>query len=296
MTSLFTRLALKLLAGSSIPPHWLYPPVLPRQARRSKTGRLSIEIVSHCWQYAHLLSFQLDSLLRYPIHSADVTMTVFFSQDDEATCQLLARTEQQSIDNVTWNWQVLPSNELFRRSIGRNRAALSTKADWVWFTDCDMTFQAGCLDSLNAALQGRLEALVYPALEGRTGMHTDSGQVNVNTQTTDQFQYVDPDLFKYHPVSRATGPLQITHGDVARANGYCRDVAFYQKPADRFQKATEDRMFRWLLNTQGTAIDVKGACRIQHAEKGRYKDGSAVSRWRKRIRRWQYTWRQRSRP
>ena len=66
---------------------------------------------------------------------------------------------------------------------------------------------------------------------------------------------VDADLFHPSYPTRATGPLQITHGDVARACGYCKHIKYYQSPADAWSKTYEDRAYRWLLGTQGTPID-----------------------------------------
>ncbi len=292
MINALRKLGLHWLASSSIPPGWLYDAVLPVEKRSQKQGRLRIEIVSHCWQYSRLLSYQLNSLVQNAVQDADIIMTVFYSKDDRATQALLDMVSNIAVANVTWNWQPLPSSQLFRRSIGRNLAALNSQADWVWFTDCDMTFQSGCLDSLNKALQRRQDALVFPAVEHRTDIHTESDLISSNSLDQPELLEASSELFSSHSINRATGPLQITHGDVARANGYCRDVPFYQQPAEHFQKATEDRLFRWLLGTQGTPIDVIGVCRIQHVDKGRYQKDSTGTRWRKQVRRWQYAWRQ----
>ena len=53
-----------------------------------------------------------------------------------------------------------------------------------------------------------------------------------------------------------------------RALGYCESIGLYQKPAPRFRKAYEDRAFRWLLGTEGTALDIPSCCQIRHAVKG----------------------------
>lgn len=283
----------KWLAGSKVAPAWIYPPVLPENQRAAKSGMLHIEIVSHCWQYSQLLAYQLGSLIQHPVNNATVTMTVFHTTEDVATVKLLEHAAERQIENIRWNWQTLTTEELFRRSIGRNLAALASTADWVWFTDCDMTFQQGCLDSLNTALQHRTDALVFPRKEAKTDVYTKDDLITQNSQDAAELLYVSPDLFTEHDIDRATGPLQITHGDVARANGYCRDVAFYQQPAQRFQKATEDRLFRWLMGTQGVPIDVSGVCRIQHALKGRYQTNSATANVRQRVRQLQHDQRKR---
>ena len=268
----------------------MYQTPPPEDQRTPRSGALSIEIVSHCWGYSRLLAYQLTSLIDHPITDARVRMTVFHSTEDTETVKLLEFIAQHEVPNVTWNWQVLPKEHLFRRSIGRNQAALSSDADWVWFTDCDMTFQANCLDSLNAALQGRQDALVHPHIESKTDAYAADSASVPNALETPQLLRVDNTDFVHHIVTRATGPLQITHGDTARAVGYCSDVAFYQKPQPSWQKADEDRMFRWLLGTPGVAIDVDGACRVQHIEKGRYANTAGDTGTNSSARKWVRTW------
>jgi len=283
-----TRLRLKLLASSRIPAHWFYQQPPERALRASRHGQLHIEIVSHCWQYSRLLAYQLSSLIQHPVHDARITMTVYHARSDEATHQLLNFVGQQAVPNVTWNWQELPPEHLFRRAIGRNLAARQSTADWVWFTDCDLTFQHNCLNSLNDVLQGRQDALVYPNVESKTDVYTEDDLVTNNSLQEPELLFVQPSQFIAHNITRATGPLQITHGDVARAIGYCNDVPFYQTPSNHWEKAVEDRMFRWLIGSQGVGVDVDGVCRIQHAEKGRYRNDSAMSAWRRRIRQVQH--------
>ena len=89
------------------------------------------------------------------------------------------------------------------------------------------------------------------------------------------------------PVTRAKGPLQITHGDVARAMGYCRDLAVHQRPEKNFAKCREDRAFRWLLGTQGTPLDIPGVARIRHISKDRYSDSDSEVAVRSSVRRLQ---------
>lgn len=290
---------LRWLAGSPLPAHRFYPAPPPRAARAARTGRLSIEIVSHCWRYSRLLAYQLTSLVDHAVTEADVTVTVFHASEDVATVRLLEFFAARPAANVTWRWRALPPDRLFRRAIGRNLAAKESGADWLWFTDCDLTFQANCLDSLNAALQGRTDALVYPRVEGKTDAYATPGRVpgepcgdaSGNELDRPRLLRVEPADFVPHAVTRATGPLQICHGDVARAVGYCDAVPYYQRARPRFAKATEDRMFRWLLGTQGQPIDVDGVCRVQHVEKGRYAANDAGAR--RRVRAWQDRWRRR---
>lgn len=240
----------------------------------SRSGRLSLELVSHCWNYSHLLECQLGSLVAAPPLDVEVTMTVYHSSADTRTVQLLALAAREEVPGVRWNWRCLPPEQLFRRSIGRNHAALATDADWIWFTDCDVLFPGGCLDGLGKALQGRTDPLVYPSSERLTSLLTDDAfrgaEAPALRDVLASFDFVDV------PVTRAKGPLQITHGDVARANGYCRDIAAYQRTETAFAKCHEDTAFRWLLGTQGSPVPVPGVARIRHQAKGRYGDAGAI--------------------
>ena len=309
----------KLLAGSPIPAHWIYreygalqtPSLIDNsdngEARDQKISdsessdnennpdantetTLSLEIVSHCWKYTNYLAFQLGSLLSNPPPAGlQLTMTVFFSTEDKATTALLKQVGALSIPGIQWNWQELPPTYLFRRTIGRNFAAKSSKADWVWFTDCDETFQQGCLASLCTQLPDCPEHLVFPQTEYRTAP-LDDEELRVDLKADDWREKLAALPLEFHGsrMTRATGPLQITRGDIARQFGYCDAVSCYQYPEDSWAKAHEDRVFRWLLGTNGTAIDIPGVYRIQHTRKGRQSSNTVLGKLRQHFRHRRY--------
>lgn len=274
----------RIAVGSRLPATWFENRLPVRNARSKKTGRLKIEVVSHCWQYSHMLLYQLSSLVRYPPAQCDVIMTVYYSPEDTETVALLHFFAEQSVPGVRWNWRPFHRYALFRRAIGRNHAAKNTNADWIWFTDCDLIFHQGCLDGLTQLLQDRQDALVYPREERTTPLLTADDPLLATGEQVLEVRDIQPEQFEAHLRTRATGPLQITHGDVARACGYCESIKVYQKPASRWSKAHEDRAFRWLLETQGLPLDVPGVYRIRHIEKGRYNPDSASSAIRQKTR------------
>lgn len=254
-----------------------------------RSGRLSLEIVSHCWRYSHLLEHQLGSLVAHPPRDVDVVVTVYFSREDGRTLRLLELAGRTSVPGVRWNWRALPKELLFRRSIGRNHAALATKADWIWFTDCDVVFGPGCLDALARSLQGRTDALVFPSQENLTTLLDDTvlagGDEPCLRTPSGAIEFATT------PVTKAKGPLQITHGDAARAMGYCRDISAYQRAEPSFQKCYEDTAFRWLLGTHGVPVEAPGVSRIRHLSKGRYSGPAAQTAVRSLLRRLQDRWR-----
>lgn len=262
---------LRFAAGGLVPARWFLPSLPDERSRAARTGPLRLEIVSHCWRYAHLLAYQLSSLAIHPPKRLAVTMTVFHAEEDEGTASLLRAFGARQVPGITWNWQVLDQGRLFRRAIGRNLAARATQCDWIWFTDCDVVFHRGCLDALAGALQGRRDALVFPREERVSGLLESSDLMLRPDPDRSRLVDIDPSRFSSQQRDRATGPLQITHGDVARACGYCAELRVYQKPSGHWTKATEDRAFRWLLRTPGVPLDVPGVYRIRHVSKGRYR-------------------------
>ncbi|MDE0030220.1 MAG: glycosyltransferase family A protein [Deltaproteobacteria bacterium] len=275
---LFYRFA----ASGALPASWFRTMDVERVARAKRTGRLNLEIVSHCWQYGHLLTYQLGSLVSHRTDKLHVTMTVYHAAGDEPVIRLLRFFEGIELPNVAWNWVPLPKERLFRRSIGRNLAARGTRADWIWFTDADVVFHEGCLDALAEILQERDDPLVYPRTPRSTSLLTEDHDILRGGRAGPAVREIPLEAFPLRgpALHKATGPYQIAHGDVARALGYCASIDFYQRPAPRWRKAYEDRAFRWLLGTHGTPIDVPGVCRIRHAAKGRYRNGSLTGRLR----------------
>lgn len=271
-------------ASGLVPSRWFEKNLPSVEARHRKEDNLSIEIVSHCWGYAHMMCYQLSSLILNPPTRCRIKMTVYYSEEDSGTGTLLKFISQHSVEGVEWNWQPMHKYKLFRRSIGRNHAALKTTADWIWFTDCDLLFEEGCLDSLADALSGRQDALVFPA-EERTSALLEADDPLLNAQpTVPAVRGIDGTRFESHHRTRATGPLQITHADVARAVGYCNAIPVFQKPAPHWCKAHEDRVFRWLLGTNGSPISVRNVYRIRHTEKGRYRPNTLQTSLRMQIR------------
>jgi len=268
--------------GKLFPVSWFGPKAPAKDELSIPTGKIKLEIVSHCWQYSHMLNFQLSSLVNYTPHDIDVRYTLFHSTEDQKLLELIGRFDAMAIDNISWNWQAIPKTHLFRRAIGRNSAALSSNADWLWFSDCDLIFHKDCLDSLAQALRGKQERLVFPQQEFITDLlPAEHAMLNQNPmQNVD----IDVSLFTPNAITKAKGAFQIVHGDVARQCGYCKEMSLYQQPSTVWRKTFEDSMFRRLIESEGVPIQVNGLHRIRHQEKGRYASGSKLSRLRKNIR------------
>ncbi|WP_371196144.1 glycosyltransferase family 2 protein [Glaciecola sp. SC05] len=249
------------------------PDVATRQA---KTGHLTLEIVSHCWQYSHMLVYQLSSFVNYPPKDLSLTVTVFYSPEDVGTQKTLDMFGKLQVENVIWNWQPMEKPKLVRRAIGRNMSALATKADWIWFTDCDIIFHENCLDSLASQLQGKTDTLYFPKEIQVTDILEENDPL-LQAKEEPQVIDVDTNSFQSYARQKAIGPYQIVHGDVARAIGYCDEVRIFQTESDRWRKTYEDTAFRWLVGSDGVPIAVDGVFQIRHIQKGRYDQNSKIT-------------------
>lgn len=281
------ELLIRVAASGALPPTLFLrlPDPATLAARR---GLLSFEIVSHCWQYAHLLAYQLSSIVQFPPTRANVRVTVFHALEDGKTRAMLDYFGAIAVPNVGWNWRPLERERLFRRAIGRNLAARETAADWVWFTDCDIVFHRGCLDALAEKLQGSRERLVYPRDEHVTTLLPPDDPMLADERDRPRIVDIDTDRFQPLAVPQAKGAYQIVHGDIARRCGYCERPSFFQRPVPRWAKTYEDRTWRWLMQTDGTPLDIPGVHRIRHIHKGRYGGNRALAGTRSRIRRAKY--------
>jgi hypothetical protein len=279
------ELYMRMAVSGLVDPRRFLPSVPEARSLPARTGRLSLEIVSHCWGYHFLLAYQLSSLVNHPPTELSVTMTLYYSREDQPTSEMLEFFGAIEVPGVRWNWVALDRERLFRRAIGRNLAALDTRADCIWFTDCDVVFHEGCLDGLGELLQGRQDLLVFPRVERTTSLLAGNDPMLTAARDQPLVIEIEPARFTPRHLDVAKGPVQITHGDVARAVGYCASLPVYQRPADHWRKAWEDRAFRWVLRTDGTPLEVPGVYRIRHAAKGRYMERTLGSRIRGTIRR-----------
>lgn len=227
-----------------------------------------LEIVTHCWNYSSLLRWHIDSLFRRPATSdLSVLLAVFYSTDDDKTIAVLNEAVKQRVaaDKTYLVPCALATPDLCRRAIGRNVAAVGTRADWLWFTDCDYLL-GECLPSLPQALEAAGNpALAYPATVEVTSQQ-DGDRLIQRAACQDDLVVDCP--WEQRFMNRAIGGIQIVRGDIAR-RGYLPGHPKWQRPAERWMRTHEDVAYRQSLGTEGTAINLPGVRRIRHSLRGR---------------------------
>ena len=230
---------------------------------------MKLELVTHCWHYSRPLIFQLSSLFLFPPREVSVTMTVFFTESDRNTAQVVDHFSSLAAPpNVHLRPWALPGDMVTRRMIGRNLAALATDADWIWFTDCDYAFREGCLDGLADWHVDPSVQLYFPRQNWISRSH-DSGDQELQ-RVASEVSIVDicADEYELAGIPRAIGGVQIARGDTARRLGYCRDSRFHRVPSPTWVPNRDDIWFRKSLGTRGTPMHLPGLYRIRHSARG----------------------------
>ncbi len=230
---------------------------------------MKLEIVSHCWRYSRLLTYQLSSLVRYPLGDLEVVVTVFLTEEDEATCRVVRHFLNTPLPRqLTLQPWELPKGKLLRRAVGRNLAALATDADWVWFADCDYVFGEGALAGLPSAVRHVDGPLAYPrfVLASRNPKLGDRSIERASGPPREL--HVDPQEFSRRRLRRAIGGVQITRGDVVRHTGYCKESRVHRRTVKRWHRCHEDVLFRRILRTKGRPINLPNIYHIRHSRRG----------------------------
>jgi hypothetical protein len=239
---------------------------------------MSIHICVHCYaaelpQFAVFLHHQLKSLVDHP-PTVPYLIEVCHSPEDRATTEVLD-WHSSDLNLNLGRTPILPPENLFRRAIGRNQAALRSHTELVWFTDCDYLFGEGCLDGLWKSwneLEG-FASMVFPE-QFVTMLNHQIGDDLVREDAEGEADDSDdltlrPDLFKVQRSRKAIGGLQIVPGSLARKHGYLDGHRKYQKPLSKpFANFHDDVAFRKECLKYGPIIpvDVPNLFRLRHTE------------------------------
>ena len=205
---------------------------------------MRLEIITHCYRYSRVLTYQLSSLVLNP-PPFEVSCTIFYNEDDKPTSEVLDYFQSLHHDRFSILCWPLSKEELMRREIGRNTAASLSLADLVWFADADYVFGPGCL-----------AALEEYHFEDDVIYHPQEVQINTTHAFGDQYARmvtkpetidIDPEDFMPKRHNFAIGGLQIVTGNTARKHGYCPDDKKLQSPADTWQDTKGDFRYRKII-------------------------------------------------
>jgi hypothetical protein len=232
---------------------------------------MELELVTHCIHYARLTSYQMASLVQNPpATDSKIRFTLCYAPTDPETSALVEYFASLPRSLIEWNWMPLEASLVNRRAIGRNRAALATTADWVWFMDGDYCVGPGSLDELVRKLKASPDVKLAFPRQVRATTHHCGDQLIARAEFPDASRMVPDQCWtEVNNFRCAIGGIQMVRGEVCRQRGYLPNHQTWQKPVKTWQRTREDVAFRRALRTRGKAIDVPALFRIRHSAKGR---------------------------
>lgn len=221
----------------------------------------SILLVTHCYatqlpHYAAFLRYQLESIAEHAQRTARVA--VCFTPSDEATTGVI----QEYLSRVDIKGYALQLDELGRRSIGRNRAAMDAGANIVWFTDVDYVFGSGCLKALSEMYWDTGWSMVYPH---KIMIHKTHA---IGDEYAKKHRPMSIDDFEFQHYNRAIGGVQIVRGDQAREHGYLNCQSKWQQPTTKpFGDFRDDLAYRGECADRGQIhkIELPNLYRLRHS-------------------------------
>ena len=116
------------------------------------------------------------------------------------------------------------------RSIGRNLAAMSTEADWIWFTDADYWFTTPCWEWFAQHLPSDETSLIYPRVVMNNHDHSLGDACIEKARGADGLLAANPEDYFPRRMPKAIGGVQIVPGSVARERGYLKGLRKAQRP------------------------------------------------------------------
>ena len=233
-----------------------------------------IEIVSHCLadiypHYADLLCYQLSSLILDRPRLCDVTVTICYLYADtqtEAVLDLFSKytNSELHLNPIEFGWR----DYLGRRSIGRNKAAMYSDADIVWFSDVDQCYRDGILDQLAKMEWPKEAAMIYPRDIKIHKDHTTGDRAAKLVDGKPRIMGINYTNFIPKHYTRAIGGVQIVRGDFAREHGYLNGIDKWQQPANKpFGDFRDDIAYRKFCQEHGgvRGVDLPGVYRLRHS-------------------------------
>jgi hypothetical protein len=234
----------------------------------------TVHIISHCYalkipDFAKMLTAQISSLILWP-PTVNTILTVCTTPEDVVTGKAMIGLANAVKPPVKLDLLFLEKTDLFRRAIGRNKAAKASGADVCWFADADYLFGHGCIDAV--------AAVKFPdcgpefVLPRDAAIHVDHDAGDAELARIEIGEVFTPDLskFKHWGPRLPIGGLQIVSGDVAR-NGYLDGTKWIKPLADAslgFQNTSEDSRYRKSRYGGGSRFfaDIPGVYRMRHWE------------------------------
>jgi hypothetical protein len=227
---------------------------------------MDFQIVVHCNRYGRLLAYQLSSLILHNPENHNIKYTLFWDRRDGYVRDVVEYFSPiLSSNGITFDSQNQGIGLLRNRGYGRNLAAKSNTADWVWFADCDYTFNTPVWYDLERGSNENPGArFIKPRYVRETSWEKGDELIQQMDELAVRQSPVMSVALEYKPI--AIGGIQIAFGETLRSCGYCPWIKPRRKRNWDFRS---DIYFRKQPEMQNVAeVNLDGLVRIRHTNKG----------------------------
>lgn len=236
----------------------------------------SIEVAVHCFadqlpQYAAMLRFQASRLAAHCPGNAAVfhSIAVASAANDRTTWSVIPDIVRLASKTYQPRIVTLPKELLFRRSIFRHRISQESRADVIWYADCDYLIGEGAIEAILAQVQ-KTDGLRFPREYWRHLDHDRGDETWQKMASQAVLPPIDPSQFELIPSKFAIGGIQLIGADEAKRIGYLGGRrSKWQRPVNPdipFADFRDDSTWRRKLpRGYGRSIDVPNLFRVRHS-------------------------------
>ena len=227
-------------------------------------------VVTHAYairfpHYAAFLRYQLASLESCP----GVSVAICRCMEDVRVAEVVRWFCANS--SLVIRDFIQPVTRLGRRCIGRNHSAVSSREDFVFFTDVDHVFDQQVFTAIPSRFSecGPGAVMIYPK---QIMIHQDHATGDAAAQSVAQSGEMRPAIDKSQFIpkiyNRAIGGVQIVRGEFARANGYLPQEPWQSPTETPFGDFRDDVAYRGFCLRYGSiqGVDLPGIWRLRHSE------------------------------
>lgn len=232
-----------------------------------------VQTCAHCWNYDRLLTLHLSALVHEPPREHSYIETIFYSEEDQRTVDVLRYFERIEVPNVQWDFQEMPTRSLCRRAIGRDLVARETIADYVMYFDVDYVAGGEALDkAVDAMLALGEPTLAFPGTVYVSPTHADGDREIAKVTKIDVWP-INHETYVPSTLTRAIGGAQWLPASVLREKGYLEPGHKFLRPEPRWRRTYEDMRARTYWALPQVPLKLNGFYRVRHGKRGRFDVG-----------------------
>lgn len=226
---------------------------------------MHFEIVTHCLGYSRFICYQLSTLINSisVLPSIQFTYCMVTSPDDIDVHRAIDFFRPQLPANLQIIVEEQKRTLVMNRGVGRNRRAMASESDWMWFTDVDHLFIKGVWDFLISFC----DTTPYHMIWAQRMLYTTYEYGDKLLEVVDEPRFVLPDIFNDGVISnwgKAIGGMHIARTTKLQANGGYDPAGEWESNDWYFRN---DKGFRKQMRDCCTRVSYLNVLRIRHRDR-----------------------------